>query len=96
MNYLKLRSVHEKWPSTHYRPAMPFGNRKNIQEDLFSSVVSQFKNYHPPGNLKFNYIGIFQSSKLRISMRKILLISLKLDFTPNTLGYKGLNANIQF
>jgi len=27
----------------HYRPAMPFGNRKNIFEDLFSSVLSQFK-----------------------------------------------------
>jgi len=28
--------------STHYRPALPFGNRKkNILEDLFSSVLSQ-------------------------------------------------------
>ena len=27
---------------THYRPAMPFGNRKNILEDVFSSVLSQF------------------------------------------------------
>jgi len=26
---------------THYRPAMPFG--KKIEEDLFSSVLSQFK-----------------------------------------------------
>jgi len=25
---------------THYRPAMLFGNRKNILEDLFSSVLS--------------------------------------------------------
>jgi len=38
---------------THYRPAMPFGNRK--KEDLFRSVLSQFKKYHPPGNLKLNY-----------------------------------------
>jgi len=50
----------------HYRPAMPFGNRKkNILENLFSSVLSQFK-YHPSGNLKFNDVGIFQSLKLRI------------------------------
>jgi len=54
---------------THDRPAMPFGNRKkNILEDLFSSVLSQFKEYHPSKNLKFNNLGIFQSLKLGISM----------------------------
>jgi len=41
-----------------------------ILEDLFSSALSQFKNYHPSGNLKFNYLGIFQSLKLRILMEK--------------------------
>jgi len=51
---------------------MPFGNRKNILEDLFSLVLSQFKKYHPSGNLKFNYLGIFQSLKLLISKGKIL------------------------
>jgi len=51
-----------------------------------SLVLSAFKKYHPSGNLKFNYLGIFQSSKLRILMEKILSISLKLNFTPNTLG----------
>jgi len=71
---------------------MPFGNRKkNILEDLLSSVLSQFKKYHPTGNLKFNYFGIFHSLKLRISMEEILSISLKLNFTPNTLGSYGLN-----
>ena len=50
---------------THCCPAMPIGNRKNIYEVLFSSVLSQFKKYHPPGNLKFNYLGIFQSLKSR-------------------------------
>jgi len=35
---------------THCRPAMPFGNRNNITEDL-SSVLSEFKKYHLPGNL---------------------------------------------
>ena len=59
--------------STHYRPAMPFGNRKIL--DLFSSVLSQFTNYHQPSrNLKFNYLGIFQSLKLRILMEKIFSI----------------------
>jgi len=51
---------------THYRPAMPFGNRKKYFKDLFSSVLSQLKKYNPSGNLKFNYLGIFQSLKLRI------------------------------
>jgi len=37
----------------YYRPAMPFGNRKqNIVEDLFGSVLAQFKKYYPSGNLK--------------------------------------------
>jgi len=64
----------------------------NILEDLFSSVLSQFQKSHPPpGNLKFNYSGNFQSLKLRISMEKILSISLRINFTPNTLGcYAGL------
>jgi len=53
----------------YYRPAMPFGNRKKI-EDLFSLVLSHFKKYHPFGNLKFNDLGIFQSLKLRNLMEK--------------------------
>jgi len=69
---------------------MPFGNRKNILEDLFTSVLSQFVKYHPSGNLTFNYLGIFQSLKLRISMEKILPISLEPNFTPNFLGGYGL------
>jgi len=43
---------------------------KNILEDLFRSVLSEFKKYHPSGSLKFNYLGIFQSLKLRILMGK--------------------------
>jgi len=62
----------------------------NILEDLFSSVLSKFKKYHPPGNLKFNSLGIIQSLKLRNLMEKILRISLKLNFTPKTLGSYGL------
>jgi len=76
---------------------VPFGNRKkNILEDLFSSVLSQFKKYHPNGNMKFNYLGIFQSLKLRLSMEQILSVSLKLNFTPNTLGCYKLTPLLFF
>jgi len=75
---------------THYRPAVPFGTETFILEDLFSSVLSQFKKYHPSENLKFNNLGIFQNLKLRISVETILPISLNLNFTPNSLGCYGL------
>jgi len=64
----------------------PFGTENSILEDLFSSGLSQFKKYHPSGNLKINYTGIFQSLKLRILMEKIISISPKLNFTQNNLG----------
>jgi len=77
---------------THYCPAMPFGNRKKYFRVSFQfSIVTIHKKYHPSGNLKFNYLGIFQSLKLRIFVGKIISISLKLNFTPNTLGCYGLN-----
>jgi len=60
--------------------------KKNVLEDLISTVLSQLKKYHPPGNLKFNYLGIFKSLKKRISTEKKLSISLKRNFTPHTLG----------
>jgi len=40
--------------------------KKIILDDLFSSVLSHFKKYHCSENLKFIYLGIFQSFKLRI------------------------------
>jgi len=43
---------------------------KFVLEDLFSSVLSQFKKYDRSGNLKFIYLGIFQSLKLRILIEK--------------------------
>jgi len=52
--------------------------------------MSQFKINHPSRNMKFNKLGIFQSLKLRILMEKILPISLKLNFSRNTLGCYGL------
>jgi len=77
---------------TLFRPAMTIGKRKkNTLGDLFSSVLLQSKKYHPSRNLKSNNLGIFQSLKLRNLMGKSLRISLKLNFTPNTLGCYGLN-----
>jgi len=64
--------------------------QKIILEDIFSAVLSQFKVYHPSGNLKFNYLGISQSLKLRILSGKILLLSPKLNLIANTLGCYGL------
>jgi len=69
---------------------MPSETEKCSLEDLFSSVLSQSKKYHPSGNLKFNYLGILQRLKLRILVGKTVPISLKLNFTPNTLGCYGL------
>jgi len=43
-----------------------------ILEDFSSSVLSQLKKYRPSGNLKFNYLSIFQSLKLLILMQNIL------------------------
>jgi len=90
----KTYNIHYNIPLTHYRPVMPFGNRKNILEDRFSLALSQFKKYHPSGNLKFNNSGIYQSLKFRILTEKILTISHKLYFSPNTLGCHGLNTPV--
>jgi len=59
---------------------------KNVLEDLFSSLLSELKKYHPSGSLIFINLRLFQSLKLRILMEIILPISLKLNFTVNTLG----------
>jgi len=69
---------------------MPLRSRKNISEDIFTSVFLKSKKYHPSGNLKCNNLGVFQSLKLRYLIGKILRISLKLNFSPNTLGCYGL------
>jgi len=42
-------------------PSDAVQKQKNFSWDLFSSVFSQFIKYHTSGNLKFNYLGIFQS-----------------------------------
>jgi len=43
---------------------------KNILEHLFSSILPQLKKNNPSENLKFNNLGIYQSLKLRILMKK--------------------------
>ena len=48
----------------------------------------------PFGNLKIHNLGIFQSLELRNLMGKFLQISLKLNFTPNTLSCFGLKWEV--
>jgi len=68
---------------------------KNILDDFLSSVLSQLKKYHPSGNLTFNNLGIFQSLTFRILMKKkILPISLKVNFTPNILSCCGFTHSL--
>jgi len=76
---------------------MPFGNRKKLFQRIFSIQYRlNLKKYHPSGNLKFNYLVIFQSLKLRILMGKILLIFPELNFTPNNSRCYGLNNLADF
>jgi len=70
----------------HYRPAMPFGNRKKYYKGSFQVSFVTVKKYHSSENQKFNNLGFFQSLKLRNSMGNSPLTSLRLNFTPNTLG----------
>jgi len=49
---------------------------KIILEHLSSTGLSQFKKYHPSGNLRFNNLGNFQSLKLRILKSFQFLLSL--------------------
>jgi len=71
---------------------MPFGNRKKYFRESFQFSVAKIKKkYLFSGNLKFKYLRIFQSLKLRILKEKIISIYLKLNFTPNTLGCYGFN-----
>jgi len=67
------------------------GAEKKYFRGSFQLSIVTIRKISPPGNLMFDYLGIFQSLELRISMEKILSISLKLDFTPNSLlGCYGL------
>jgi len=66
--------------------------KTKIFQRIFSvQYCHNLKKYQPSGKLKFSNLGIFQSLKLRILMEKIFLISLKLNFAPNTLGCHGFS-----
>jgi len=77
---------------------MPFGNRKKYYRGSFQFSIVTVQKISTPGNLKFNYLGVFLCMKLRILMGEILPIFLKLNFTPNNLGCYGLSFihNCQF
>jgi len=82
--------------STYYRPAMPSGNRQNYFRGSFQFSIATIQKISLPGNLKFNYLGIFQSLKLRISMEKNPFnFSSAINFTPNILGCYGLISTLQ-
>jgi len=68
---------------THYRPAMTSGDRKKYFTGSFQfSTVTIYKIYP----LWKPEIYIFRHFlKLKTALEKILSISLKLNFTPNTL-----------
>jgi len=57
--------------------------------------LSQFKKYHPSGNLKFNYLSIFQSLKLLILMEKNILISLRPNFSLGCYGLKYVKSTFE-
>jgi len=76
---------------------MPFGNRKKIFLSIFLvQYYLNLKKYHLSGKLKYYNLRILKSLKLRILVKEILPISLKPNFTPNTLGCKGLSKNYPF
>ena len=57
-------------PLTHYRPAMPSGNRNIYFIGSFQFSIFMILKISPLGNLKVNNLGIFQSLKLHILMEK--------------------------
>jgi len=79
--------IHPSW-GKKFNPLSPSDavrKQKKYFRGSFQFSFVTIKKISPPGNHTFNYLGIFQILKLRISIEKILSISLKLNFTPNTL-----------
>jgi len=88
-----LRTPNLTWPTTVQRCRSE--TEKFSLEDLFSSVLSQFKKKVTPlGTWNLIIKANFQSLKLRNLMGKMLRIFHKLNCTPNTLGCYGLTYNI--
>jgi len=68
---------------------MPFGNgKKNTLEDLFSSVLPQFKKYHPPRKPEIYLFRHFPKlkQKLRIPMEKNPFNPLERNTHPKDFG----------
>jgi len=68
-------------------------------EDLFSSVLSQFKKYHPSENLKLNNLDIFQILKLRSLVPKsfqLLLNEISLQILWAVMGESSIHCKIRF
>jgi len=70
---------------------MPLGNRKKYFRGSFQFSIVTIQKISPLKKYKFNYLGNFQSLKMRFLMEKILSISHKLDSAQNTLDCYGLN-----
>jgi len=67
--YAEINPLPPSGAAQRCRPAVPFGNRKYYFRSSLFSIVTNQKVSHS-GNLKFNYLGVFQSLQLRISMGK--------------------------
>jgi len=80
---------------THSAPRCRSETKTFILEDFCCSVLSQLKKYQISGNLKLNNLRIFKSLKLRNLVEKVVQISLKLNFTSNTMGCYGLRRKVK-
>jgi len=86
-------------PLTHYRQRCRSETKTFtvFQRIILVQYCQNFENITPSKNLNFNNFGIFQSLKLRdVAEKKILPISLKLNFTPYTLGCYGLSKSSKY
>jgi len=63
-------SLNPQPPSDTVRKPKKKKEKKTLLKDLFSSVQSQSKKYHPSGNLKFNNLGIFPNLEVACFNRK--------------------------
>jgi len=80
------------------RCPLPPSDAVRTQKTLFLRIFivqyyNIFKKIRPSGNLKFNYLGILKTKKLRILMGIILLIFLKLKFHSKYFGLLWVNWN---
>jgi len=79
---------------THYRPAIPFGNRKKYFRGSSEFSIATIQKIYHPRKTEINYLGISESLQLRITLEKFLSSSHKLNFTPNTSGCYGLSCPV--